>query len=844
MAGGAAVSVGATAWQRLEALFHQACQQPVEAREAFAHAQAGDDAVLRDELLAMLAVESQATLRVCAPLKQAVAALRAPLPELPAGTRFGAWAIDRLIGAGGMGQVYLGHRADGAYEREVAIKLVAADVLDVQRRALFEFECRLLAQMVHPAIAQIHDVGTDAHGRPYLVMEYLRGDPITWWCDAHLLSLRARALLMLRVGEAVQHAHQKGVIHRDLKPSNVLVSAIDGRPMPGVIDFGIAIDASNPGVTSAHGRGTPGYMSPEQARGAQDVDARSDIYALGAMFYELSCGLVPVAGGDGFPQPPSQRLAAVPADARARICAARTTTHHALREHLRGGLDAIVLHALAPEPGARYASVSALMDDLHRWLDGYPPRALQAGRWLRLRKFTQRHRTGVVAGGLMSVALVAGLCATLWSLHQAARDAQRAQVTGDFMSSVLSSVDPAIAQGLDKTLMQRVLHQASQRAASELATQPDARMQVELTLGRSLIAMSDYSHAVTHLRTALALAQPQAGEVSLPMLEATSMLGQALSGAGNSHEAERVLRDGIGQAAGGTVQQQAMGNAMRARLAWVLRDQGRMTEALAQGRHAYVAALANAATTADQRVDAGHVYAGMLADTGQLLPAITLQRGLLRERIALRGPEHPLTLAMRNSLAVFLLRQRNFSAAEAELAPLLGVMRTLYGEHAADTLMVQANLADALRQQGKLAEAGAHYRAAMERARAAFGSDAPATIAYRSNHAFWLLDDGQVEAALDEQRAALAASLRGLGRAHPQTAEILRGMSEAERRLGQTVAARDHARQALQILTGIFGDAEEPLRAARQTLALIEPIKTLPAGAPAGTQTAAAVVQR
>ncbi|MCT8360589.1 serine/threonine-protein kinase [Xanthomonas citri pv. anacardii] len=702
MAGGAAVSLAATAWQRLEALFHRACQLPAAEREAFARAQAGDDASLRDELLAMLAVESQATLRVRAPLKQAAAALRAPLPELPAGTRFGAWAIDRLIGAGGMGQVYLGHRADGAYEREVAIKLVAADALDAQGRALFEFECRLLAQMVHPAIAQIHDVGTDAHGQPYLVMEYLRGEPITWWCDEHRLSLHARVLLMLRVSEAVQHAHQKGVIHRDLKPSNVLVSEIDGRPMPGVIDFGIAVDATNPGMTYAHDRGTPGYMSPEQARGAQDVDARSDIYALGAMFYELSCGLAPVAGRDGVPQPPSQRVAAVPADARARICAARATTYQKLHEQLRDGLDAIVLRALEPQPGARYASVSALLDDLHRWLDGYPPRALQASRWLRLRKFTQRHRSGVVAAGLAAIAVVAGLGATLWSLQQAARDAQRAQVTGDFMSSVLSSVDPGVARDLDKTLMLRVMQQASQRAARELADQPDARTQVELTLGRTLIALANFPQAVEHLR-------------------------------------------------------------------------------------------------------------------------IALQRSLLRERMAMRGPEHPLVVSMRNSLAVFLLMQRDFAGAEAELVPLLRVTRTLYGESAADTLMIEGNLAGALRQQGKVAEAGPYYRRALERARAAFGNDAPATIAYRSNHAFWLLDDGQVEASLAEQRAALTASERVLGRAHPQTAEILRGMSEAERRLGQTMAARDHAQQALQILTGIFGDADAPLRAARQTLASATP---------------------
>ncbi|WP_355505976.1 serine/threonine-protein kinase [Xanthomonas cannabis] len=803
MAGGAAVSVAATTWQRLEALFHQACLLPAAERDAFARAQAGDEPVLRDELLAMLAVESQATLRVRAPLKQAAAALHAPLPELPAGTRFGAWAIDRLLGAGGMGQVYLGHRADGAYEREVAIKLVAADALDAQGRALFEFECRLLAQMVHPAIAQIHDVGTDAQGRPYLVMEYLRGEPITWWCDEHRLSLHARVLLMLRVSEAVQHAHQKGVIHRDLKPGNVLVSEIDGRPMPGVIDFGIAIDATNPGITSAHGRGTPGYMSPEQARGVQDVDARSDIYALGAMFYELSCGLAPVADSDGVPQPPSQRVAAVPADARARICAARATTHAQLQQQLRDGLDAIVLRALAPQPVARYASVSALLDDLHRWLDGYPPRALQAGRWVRLRKFIQRHRSGVLAGGLVAVASLAGLGATLWSLQQAARDAQRARVTGDFMSSVLSSVDPGVAQDLDKTLMLRVLEQASQRAARELASQPDARTDVELTLGRTLIALAKYPQAVEHLRTAQTLAQQSTGEGSMPALQSASMLGQALRGAGQREDAAQLLRQGIAQAQRGDAQQQTMANDMRGWLAWTLRDQGRIAEAMTESRHAYVAALANPATRPGQRIDAGNVYAAMLAEVGQLAPAITLQRALLRERIALDGPEHPFTLSMRNSLSVYLLMQRDYAGAEAELAPLLQVSRKRYGDNAIDTLTVEGNLAGALRQQGKVAEAGPHYRAVLDRARAVLGDDAPETIAFRSNHAFWLLDAGQAAQSLAEQRATLAASLRVLGRVHPQTAEILRGMSEAERTLGQVVAARDHAQQAVQISTGL-----------------------------------------
>ncbi|SBV50280.1 serine/threonine kinase [Xanthomonas bromi] len=285
--------------------------------------------------------------------------------------------------------------------------------------------------------------------------------------------------------------------------------------------------------------------------------------------------------------------------------------------------------------------------------------------WLRLRKFTQRHRSGVLAGGLAAIAVVAGLGATRWSLQQAARDAQRARVTGEFMSSLLSSVDPGVARDLDKTLMLRVMQQASQRAARELADQPDARTEVEMTLGRTLIALADYPQAVAHLRLAQTLAQQTAGTGSMPALKAASMLGQALTAAGQPGDAERVLRQSMTQAARGDAQHRAMGHALCARLAWALREQGRLRDALAESRQAYVAVLANASSSADQRIDAGNSYAAMLADNGQLASAIALQRSLLRERMAMRGPEHPLVISMRNSLAVFLLMQRDFAGAEA-----------------------------------------------------------------------------------------------------------------------------------------------------------------------------------
>src|SRR5690606_6874877 len=193
-------------WQRLRALFDSAIALPAGEQEAFARAQASDDPELLDELLSMLDSRDGATRRLVAPMRLAAEAM-APedAPELPAGTRFGPWATRSLLGAGGMGQVYLGCRADGAYEREVAIKVMNAGALDVQHRVLFDHECRLLARMEHPAIAHIHDAGTGDDGRPYLVMEYIRGEPIDRWWDLRELSMRARVVLLATLCDGGWH---------------------------------------------------------------------------------------------------------------------------------------------------------------------------------------------------------------------------------------------------------------------------------------------------------------------------------------------------------------------------------------------------------------------------------------------------------------------------------------------------------------------------------------------------------------------------------------------------------------------------------------------------------------
>ncbi|HYV65793.1 MAG TPA: serine/threonine-protein kinase, partial [Myxococcales bacterium] len=397
-----------------------------------------------------------------------------PPPDAAAGTKvarqIGVYRLERRLGEGGMAEVWLAEQTTPV-RRPVAVKLIKAGMDSQRVLARFEAERQTLALMVHPAIARVYDGGTTPEGRPYFVMEYVPGVPITEHCDRERLPLRPRLDLFVQVCEGVHHAHQKAIIHRDLKPSNVLVAVVDGRPLPKIIDFGIAkaIDqrlADRPLFTELGSLvGTPEYMSPEQADPAvEDIDTRADVYSLGAMLYELLSGQLPFASKDlrgssleelrrkirdVDPPAPSARVGRTSQDGES-AAQGRQTDADTLSRELRGDLDAIAMKALEKERSRRYGSPSELAADIGRYLRNEPVLARRAGAGYRLRKYVRRNRTATVLTAIAFLATVAGVVGTATQARTARRQRDfalgqlsRAEAINDLNVFLLSDAAPS-----------------------------------------------------------------------------------------------------------------------------------------------------------------------------------------------------------------------------------------------------------------------------------------------------------------------------------------------------------------------------------------------------------------
>jgi eukaryotic-like serine/threonine-protein kinase len=405
----------------------------------------GQDQELRQRVEALLDAHGRAVSFLESPPEDlAATADHRPIAERP-GTIIGPYKLLQQIGEGGMGVVFMAEQTE-PIERTVALKIIKPGMDTRQVIARFEAERQVLALMDHPNIARVIDAGTTDTGRPYFVMELVKGVLITKYCDEKQLPLRARLELLLPVCQAVQHAHQKGIIHRDIKPNNVLVAEYDDQAVPKVIDFGVAKATASKltekTMFTEFGQvlGTIEYMSPEQAKLNQlDIDTRSDIYSLGVLLYELLTGLTPFgrkrlneAAFDEMlriireeePPKPSTRLTA--SDTLPSIAASRHLEPHKLTALVRGELEWIVMKCLEKDRNRRYETASGFAKDLHRYLEDEPVEARPPTRVYRLKKFLRRNRAAVLAGSAIVAALIFGLGLSTWMYHQEGQAHRRA----------------------------------------------------------------------------------------------------------------------------------------------------------------------------------------------------------------------------------------------------------------------------------------------------------------------------------------------------------------------------------------------------------------------------------
>jgi serine/threonine-protein kinase len=498
-------------WDSIRALFEGALEQPAGARDSWLR-QHCQNAEVRDEVASLIACHE----RPHGLLDSGVALAPASDTALPQHYRIGAYRIERLLGRGGMGAVYLAGRSDESFDRQVAIKIIgrSLDSADALRRFLAERQT--LAGLDHPNIARLLDGGATPDRLPYFVMEYVDGEPIDKFCRTHSLGVEARLALFVRVASAVQHAHERLIVHRDLKPDNVLVRA-DGEPK--LLDFGIAktIARDESPLTTVNARAmTPRYASPEQIRGAA-IGTSSDVYSLGVLLYEILTGQLPHGGGtesgwqvareitDNEPVAPSAAAATSPIE--------RQWAHR-----LRGDLDAIVLMALRKEPERRYRSVDQFADDIRHYQSGRPVVARPDTLGYRARKFVSRNRLTTAAASLAVLALLGGVIGATWQArvarHEARRaqaEAARAQRVSEFLKTVVTLPDPswnaAGAGGRHDMTVLDLLKAAGERIDKELASDPEMASDLHHAIGNTYRARGMPNEALPHFTKALELRQ-------------------------------------------------------------------------------------------------------------------------------------------------------------------------------------------------------------------------------------------------------------------------------------------------------------------------------------------------
>jgi tetratricopeptide (TPR) repeat protein len=825
--------MNAERWRRIEDLFHQAADLPPAQRSGFLdEACAGDDDLRRD-VDALLAHDvSQDDATQDGAMQAAVGRAVEQLPDdstvsgelaapflTPVPVAIGRYRILRRVAEGGMGIVYEAEQEQP--RRVVALKVIKPGRTSPELLRRFDQESQALGRLQHPGIAQIYEAGaadTGSGPQPYFAMEFIRGQSLLDYAEAHGLNTRQRLEMVAKICDAVHHAHQRGLIHRDLKPGNILV---DETGQPKILDFGIARATDRDAQTTRQtdvGQlvGTLAYMSPEQVLGDPlEIDTRSDVYALGVVLFELLVGRLPY------------KISGQLHQAMQTIREEDPATLSSISRVYRGDIETIVAKALEKDKSRRYASAAGLADDIHRYLHDEPIIARPPSASYQLRKFARRHKALVSVMAAVFVALVAGIVASTREATRARRAEQTATAVDDFLrNDLLAQASASVQAGPDtkpdaNLKVRTALDRAAARIEGKFKEQPLVEAAIRQTIGNTYRDLGLYPEAQRQLERAVELRRRVLGQNHPDTLNTSDKLAVLYWRQGKYVQAEplcakvlEVRRRVLGEEHPDTL------DAMES-LALLYKDQGRY--ALAEPLYKKV--------LESQRRVLGEEHEGTL-ETTERLALLYLDEGkyTLAEPLYIKvtelqrrvlGEEHPSTLDSMNNLAVLYLEQDKYKQAEPLLTKVLEVERRVLGNEHPDTLATMNNLAVLYRDQGKYAQAEPLVTKALEVSRRVQGEEHPDTLISTSSLAQLYVNQGQYARAEPLLIKCLDVGRRVLGEKHPDTLTTMNFLAVLYIYEGKSAQAEPLLVKAMDTAHRALGDEHPATLASMLNLALL-----------------------